>query len=70
MRDLMFDRAQEEAKQANTLANTIQANCATIATLMKRSESNKRQIIDQKIKLNALKENLASTYAYALSEEI
>ena len=70
MRDLMFDHAQEEAKQAKTLANTINANYATIATLKKRSESNKKKMIDWKIKLNALKDDLASTYVDYLSEEI
>ena len=70
MRDLMFDHAQEEAKRSNTLAKTIKAKSATIATLTKRSESNKKQMIDWKIKFNALKYYLASTSVDALSEEI
>ena len=57
MRDLMFDHSQEEAKQSKTLANTIEAKSATIATLTKISESNKKQMIDWKIKFNALKDN-------------
>ena len=57
MRDLMFDHAQEEAERAKT----IKAKSATIATLTKISESNKKQMIDRKIKFNALKGNLAST---------
>ena len=70
MRDLMFDHAQEEAKQAKTFAKTIKAKSATIATLTKRYDSNKKQMIDWKIKFNALKEYLASTSVDALSEEI
>ena len=70
IRDLMFDHAQEEAKRAKTLANTIKAKSATISTLSKRYESNKKQMIDWKIKSNALKDNLASTSVDALSEEI
>ena len=70
MHDLMFDHAQEEAKRAKTLAKTIKAKSATISTLTKRYESNKKQMIDWKIKFNALKENLASTSVDALSEEI
>ena len=70
MRDLMFDHAQEEAKRAKTLAKTIKAKSATIATLTKRSESNKKQMIDWKIKFNALKEDLDSTSVDALSEKI
>ena len=61
MRDLMFDLAQEEAKRAKTLTKTIKAKSATIATLTKRYESNKKQMIDWKIKFNALKNDLAST---------
>ena len=70
MRDLMFDNLQEEAKRANTLEKTIKAKSATISTLTKRYESNKKQMIDWKIKFNALKENFASTPVDALSEEI
>ena len=70
MRDLMFDHAQEEAKRAKTLAKTIKAKSSTFATLTKRSESNKKQMIDWKIKFNALKDDLAITYVDALSEEI
>ena len=70
MRDLMFDHAQEEAKRSKTLAKTIKANSATIFTLTKRYESNKKQMIDWKIKFNAFNDNLASTSIDALSEEI
>ena len=70
MRDLMFDHAQEEAKLAKTLAKTIKVKSATISTLTKRSESNKKQMIDWKIKFNALKDDLASTSVDALSEDI
>ena len=70
MRDLMFDHAQEEAKLANNLAKTIKAKSATIATFTKRSESNKKQVIDCNIKFNALKDDLSSTYVDALSEDI
>ena len=70
MRDIMFDYAKEEAKRAKTLENTIKAKSATIATLTKIFESNKKQMIDRKIKFNALKENLASTSVDALSEDI
>ena len=70
MRDLMFDHAQEESKRANNLANTIKAKSFTIATLTKRSEINKKKMIDLKIKLNALKDDLDSTSVNALSEEI
>ena len=70
MRDLMFDHAQEEAKRAKTLAKTIKAKSATRSNLTKIYESNKKQIIDLKIKFNALKDNLASTSVDALSEEI
>ena len=70
MRDLMFDHAQEEAKRAKALAKTIKAKSATIATLTERYESNKKQMIDWKIKFNALKDNLASTSVDTLSEEI
>ena len=70
MRDLMFDHAQEEAKRAKTLAKTIKAKSATISTLTKRYEINKKQMIDWKIKLNTLKDDLASSYVDALSEEI
>ena len=70
MRDLMFDHAQEEAKRAKTLAKTIKAKSATISTLKKIYEINKKQMIDWKIKFNALKEILASTSVHALSEEI
>ena len=70
MRDLMFDHTQEEAKRAKTLTKTIKAKSAKIATLAKGSESNKKQMIDWKMKLNALKDDLASTYVDALSEEI
>ena len=52
------------------MENTIKAKSATIATLTKRSESNKKQMIDWKIKFNDLKENLASTSVDALSEDI
>ena len=52
------------------MANTIKAKSATISTLTKRYESNKKQMIDWKIKFNALKDNLASTSVDALSEEI
>ena len=54
MRDLMFDHAQEEAKRAKTLANTIKAKSATIATLTKRSESKNKQMIDWMIKIQRL----------------
>ena len=70
MRDLMFDHAQEKAKRAKTLTKTIKAKSATIATLTKRYESNKKQMIDWKIKFNALKDDLAITSVDALSEEI
>ena len=70
MRDLMFDHTQEEAKRAKTLAKTIKAKYATISTLTKIYESNKNQMIDWKIKFNALKDNLAGTSVDALSEEI
>ena len=70
MHDLIFDHAQEEERLAKTLAKTIKAKSATIATLMKRSESNKKQMIDWKIKFNALKDDLASTSVVDLSEEI
>ena len=70
MRDLMFDNAQEEAKRAKTLAKTIKAKSATISTLTNRYESKKKQMIDWKIKFNALKDNLASTSVDALSENI
>ena len=70
MHDLMFDHAQEEAKRAKTLAKTIKAKSATIATLTKRSDSNKRQMIDWKIKFNPLKNYLDRTSFDALSEEI
>ena len=70
MRDLMFYHAQEEAKRKNAFTKTIKAKSATIATLTKRSESNKKQMIDWKIKFNALKDDLASTSVDALSEEI
>ena len=70
MHDLMFDHTQEEAKRANTLANTIEAKSAIISTLTKRYESNRKQMIDWKIKFNALKENLDITSVDALSEEI
>ena len=43
---------------------------ATIATLTKISESNKKQMIEWGIKFNALKDNLAITSVDALSEEI
>ena len=46
MRDIMFDHAQEEAKRAKTLAKTVKAKSATIATLTKISDSNKNQMID------------------------
>ena len=70
MRDIMFDNTQEEVKRAKILENTIKAKSATIPTLTKRYESNKKQMIDWKIKFNALKDDLASTSVYALSEEI
>ena len=70
MRDPMFDHALEEAKGAKILAKTIKAKSATISTLIKRSDSNKKQMIDWKIKFNALKDNLASTSVDALSEDI
>ena len=70
MRDIMFDHTQEKAKQAKTLAKTIKAKSAKIATLMNRSESNKKQMIEWKIKFNALKEDLVSMSVDALSEEI
>ena len=57
MRDLMFDHAQEEAKRAKTLAKTIKSKSATIATLKNISESNKKKMIDWKIKFNALKDD-------------
>ena len=46
MRDLMFDHTQEEANRAKTLEKTINAKSAIIDTLTKRSESNKKQLID------------------------
>ena len=70
MRDLIFDHAQKEAKRSKTLAKIIKAKYDTISTLTKRYESNKKQMIDWKIKFNALKENLASTSVDAISEEI
>ena len=70
MRDLMLNHAQEEAKRANTLEKTIKAKSATLATLTKKSESNKKQMIDWKIKFNALKDDLDSTSVDDLSEEI
>ena len=70
MRDLMFDNLQEEAKRANTLEKTIKAKSATISTLSKIYEINKKQMIDWKIKSNALKYNLDSTSVDYLSEEI
>ena len=70
MRDLIFYHAQEEAKRAKTLAKTIKAKSATISTLTKRYESNRNQMIDWKIKFNALKDDLYSTSVDALSEEI
>ena len=70
MCDLMLDHVQEEAKQAKTLSKTIKAKHATIATLAKISNINKKQIIDWKIKCIALKDDLASTYVDALYEEI
>ena len=70
MHDLMFDHAQEEVKRAKTLAKTIKAKSATISTLTKRYESNKKQMIDWKIQFNSLKEYLDSTSVDALSEEI
>ena len=70
MGDLMFDHAKEEAKRAKTLAKTIKAKSATISTSTKRYESNKNQMIEWKIKFNALKDNLASTSVDALSEDI
>ena len=70
MRDLMFDHAQEEAKQAKNLARTIKAKSATIATLMKIFESNKKQMMDWKIKFHVLKDDLASTSFDALSLQI
>ena len=70
MRDLMFDHVQEESKRAKTLAKTIKAKSATIATLTKRSESKNKQMIYWKIKFNALKDDLASTSVDDLSEEI
>ena len=66
----MFDHEQEEAKRAKILAKTIKAKSATIATLTKISESNKKQMIYWMIKFNALKDDLASTSVDALSEEI
>ena len=70
MCDIMFDHAQEEAKRTETLAKTIKAKSATISTLTKRSKINKKQMIDCKIKFNALKDYLVSTSIDALSEEI
>ena len=52
------------------MAKTIKTKSATISTLTKRYESNKKKMIDWKIKFNALKDNLASTSVDALSEEI
>ena len=46
MRDQMFDHAHEETKRAKTLEKTIKAKSATISTLTKRYESNKKQMID------------------------
>ena len=70
MRELMFDHTQEEAKQAKTLEKTIKDKSDTITTFMKRSESNKKQMIYWKIKFNALKDDLSRTSVDALSEEI
>ena len=70
MCDRTFDHAQEESKRAKTLAKTIKAKSTTISTLTDRYESNKKQMIDWKIKFNALKDNLASTSVDDLSEEI
>ena len=42
---------------------------ATIATLMKRSERNNKQMIDWKIKFNALKDDLSGTSFDPLTEE-
>ena len=53
MSDIMFDHAQEEAKRAKTLAKAIKDKSATISTLTKIYESNKKQMIDWKIKFNA-----------------
>ena len=68
MCDLIFDHAQEEAKRTKTLTKTIKAKSATISTLKKRYESNKKQMIDWKIKFNDLKDSLAITTVDALSE--
>ena len=61
---------KKKRNEQKTLANTIKAKSATISTLTKRYESNKKQMIDWKIKFNASKDNLASTSVDALSEEI
>ena len=70
MRDLMFDHTQEEAKRAKNLVKTTKAKSATISTLTKRYESNKKKMIEWKIKFNALKDDLASTSVDDLYEEI
>ena len=72
MRDLMFDHAQEEAQRAKAFTKTIKAKSTAIATLTKRSERKKNEMIEWKIKFNALKDDLVGTSVDvdALSEEI
>ena len=52
------------------MAKTIKSKSATISTLTKRYESNKKQRIDWKIKFNALKDDLDRTSVDALYEDI
>ena len=68
--DLMFEHTKEEEQQTKILAKTIKARSDAIATLTKKSKSNKKQMTDSNIKFNALKDDMASTPTDTLSEKI